>query len=399
MKNVIFVLCGFYIPAKNYGGPTTSIKNIVQECSDEYEFRIVVANHDLGEKEIYSNISEGWNEVGNAKVKYISDNEYTVRKLKQLFLQYDAKLIYLAGIFNININWRVLIVCKILGIPVLVAPRGELCKNTFSMKKYKKAPFLAFVNFFKFYKNAYFQATSEEEYEGIKKLMHIDENKIFFVPNLPSISTIPNKTTKKKGSLRVVFISRIQEKKNLLIAIKAMCLLKVDAIFDIYGPIESEKYWNECKAEIKKCGKNVKITYHGAVEPNLVNEVFSCYDCFLFPTISENYGHVIIEALMCGCIVVLSKGTTPWDDINGHAGFVCDNIQQYVEALECIASMDQDEINFQRVRIKEYLKKKINISVIAELHKGMFKNSITWVGNSNLTERSIKNEDNANDCI
>ena len=33
------------------------------------------------------------------------------------------------------------------------------------------------------------------------------------------------------------------------------------------------------------------------------------YHFFVFPTLTENYGHVIAESLICNCPVILSKGT------------------------------------------------------------------------------------------
>ena len=41
---------------------------------------------------------------------------------------------------------------------------------------------------------------------------------------------------------------------------------------------------------------------------------FSGYDAFLFPTFSENYGHVIVEALSVGTLVIISD-RTPWNDV------------------------------------------------------------------------------------
>jgi hypothetical protein len=38
------------------------------------------------------------------------------------------------------------------------------------------------------------------------------------------------------------------------------------------------------------------------------------YDLFLFPTLGENYGHVISEALASGCPVVISD-QTPWRNL------------------------------------------------------------------------------------
>ncbi|KEF34226.1 hypothetical protein RDMS_08205 [Deinococcus sp. RL] len=55
------------------------------------------------------------------------------------------------------------------------------------------------------------------------------------------------------------------------------------------------------------------MEYRGVAEHQRVREIFSSYDVFLFPTLGENYGHVIWEALAAGCPVVVSDQTS-WQD-------------------------------------------------------------------------------------
>ena len=195
-------------------------------------------------------------------------------------------------------------------------------------------------------KNVYFHVTSDDEIAGLKKYFFINNEKIIKVSN---IGIMPNKNKriyeKKEGELRITFISRIHEVKNLLYAIDIINMLKCKVNFDIYGPIESVDYWNKCENLIRESPSNVRINYCGEVNPGNIEDVFINYDCFLFPTKNENYGHVIAESLANGCPVVLSKGTTPWDDLDRKAGFVCNlNYKdEFVDALNYIASLGKDE--------------------------------------------------------
>jgi glycosyltransferase involved in cell wall biosynthesis len=45
-----------------------------------------------------------------------------------------------------------------------------------------------------------------------------------------------------------------------------------------------------------------------------VQQKFSQYHFFLFPTLSENFGHAIAESLSAGCPVIISDAT-PWRDL------------------------------------------------------------------------------------
>jgi len=59
---------------------------------------------------------------------------------------------------------------------------------------------------------------------------------------------------------------------------------------------------------------NVTVNYRGELPMEKVQATFSRYDAFLFPTLGENFGHVVAESLAAGCPVVCSTGT-PWTDL------------------------------------------------------------------------------------
>ena len=157
-----------------------------------------------------------------------------------------------------------------------------------------------------------------------------------------------------------MFVSRIHEVKNILLAIQIVKSLKCKAVFDIYGPIESKDYWDLCLKEMEHLSENIQINYCGLLPMDEVGKTFQNYDAFLFPTINENYGHVIAEALANGCPTVLSKGTTPWDDLDGVAGYIVDlkNETEFKEKLEKLASLDEEEYSALRKSTIEYFKRK-----------------------------------------
>ena len=161
----------------------------------------------------------------------------------------------------------------------------------------------------------------------------------------------------------MVFISRIHPKKNLLYAIECLSDVSGEVHFDIYGSIENKEYWEECKKAIELLPDNIHVQYCGLVEHDKVHDVFSNYDAFLFPTLSENYGHVIAEALLSGCPVIISD-QTPWTDVNnfgvGKAISLTDK-KVMSNAVQAIVDMDNDAMNEERIRIRDYLNIKLKI--------------------------------------
>ena len=61
---------------------------------------------------------------------------------------------------------------------------------------------------------------------------------------------------------------------------------------------------------------------------------------FFFPTLGENYGHVIFEALSVGCIPVISD-QTPWHEISlKHAGYELSLDNDFSKILDELAKND-----------------------------------------------------------
>lgn len=383
MKKKILIFNGWYLPSKRCGGPVTSIRNTVNACFDEYDFYIVALNHDFGEIKKFEGISEGWNQVGNAKVKYIDDHYYDFNKsrLNKLLEEIKPDLIWFSGILHPEIKLITMRLSRKLNIPVLFSPRGEVSKDRVTnLKAYKKIPYLFLAKHMGFYKGAWFHATSDDEKEGLIQYIGASEEKINYVRN---ISVIPedyrNDYKKIKGEVKLAFISRIHEVKNLKFAIEVVNnLIDISVKFDIYGPIESKEYWEECEKEISVLPENISVNYCGVLTPDEVGKVFSNYDGFLFPTFNENYGHVIAESLANGCPVILSKATTPWDDLDKIAGYICDlnNKTEFIDAIKKIAKMDKNEyLEFSNSTIDYYKTKLLNDDAIKG-HKYMFEKII-----------------------
>ena len=51
----------------------------------------------------------------------------------------------------------------------------------------------------------------------------------------------------------------------------------------------------KCKKLMNNLPKNIKTTFEGQVQHDKVQNYFSKYDLFIFPTRGENFGHVILS--------------------------------------------------------------------------------------------------------
>ena len=111
------------------------------------------------------------------------------------------------------------------------------------------------------------------------------------------------------------------------------------------------------------------------VEHARVNEVFAEHDLFLFPTLGENFGHVICEALIAGCPVLLSD-QTPWRNLE-EAGVGWDiplgeNGRFQTAVQQCIDADEEWYAGFV-ARTGEYAKKLIADPTVVEDNRRMFR--------------------------
>lgn len=372
---ILIILTGF-LPGKKFGGPPISVDNFCSLMKEDECF-IVTRNHDMGETETYKDIKSGWNDRENCKVLYLSDKEYGYRKYEEVIKEINPDVIYLQGLFQ-NCIIPCLFLAKKHNIPVLLAPRGELCAGAFK-KKYKKVPYIIFLKIFGLLNKVHFQSTSEEETEAIMQHLGITEDRIHFLTNVPSI---PKKEypvpEKQPGVAKFVFISRIVRKKNLKAAISYFKNIDGDVTFDIYGPIEDKDYWQECQDEIKFLPSNIKVNYCGLVSHDQIHETFARYHAFLFPTFSENFGHVIAEALSVGCPIIISD-QTPWNDvqyIDGGWSIPLDKIENFTSAIKDILYIDfKTETKYKKNMI-EYVVSKTDLKKIKSLYVESFSETI-----------------------
>lgn len=347
-KKDILIITGRYLPGYKDGGPVRSIKNLTDFLGDEYNFKILTCDRDHGDTESYPDIIiNDWNTVGKAQVYYVSPGGFTRSTIVELASRVD--LVYVCGCFNdYSINTLVANRLGKIKVPVVVASMGLFSPMAFRLKYKKKKLFTLIFNLLGMFRNIYWSATSEMEISEICQQVWAKKEQFYIAEDLPrKVDETPIVKRKEAGAVDVVWISRISPKKNLKVAIEILKDVTAKVSFTIYGPIHDQEYWDECRCELKKLPQNIKWQYKGNVESEEVVEKLKLHHVFLFPTLGENYGHVIQEALSAGCPCILSD-QTPWQDLEKkNVGYVypINNLKLFTEAIEYYASLNQTNWN------------------------------------------------------
>jgi glycosyltransferase involved in cell wall biosynthesis len=313
----VLATVGVFEPGFRGGGPIKSVARIVDTVPEGIDMSLITRDRDLGSSDPYPGLSGRWIARGRSHVFYLSTSrpQQWLRLVRELRAK-PFDLLYLNSLWEPTFTIIPVLAVR-LGLVqaknILLAPRGELSPGALTIKARKKRLFLKAWRPLLRSMDIGWHASTEREALDIRMIFPDARVTV----NSDQVS-LPDEALPvgfgHEGPVHLVFISRISPKKNLLLALEALRQLSSSAEFDIYGPAEDPDYWARCKSVIDHLPGHVRVTYHGELAPEEVREVFSRYDAFVFPTLGENFGHVIVESLSASCPVICSD-ETPWTDL------------------------------------------------------------------------------------
>lgn len=358
----VLVLTGYYLPGRNAGGPIRSIANMVERLSDQFAFRIVAPDHDVGDRSAYVGLPrDEWQPVGKAEVLYVSASRLKRGGLLDLVRNTPHDLLYLNSFFHPAFTLAPLGARRVGALgrtPTLIAPRGELSPGALTLKAYKKRPFIGVSRLAGLYRGVDWHATSPDEVRDIGRTVGEGVATVHLAPNLtaPPREPAPLTVRKRPGELSLVFMSRINAKKNLLFALQSLARVSGAVTFDVIGPIEDAAYWQRCRAAIAQLPSNVRVNHLGAIDHDRVHDALSAYHVFYLPTLGENHGHAIVEAMASGLPVLISD-RTPWRGLRDRqVGLDLDLARSdaFVEALDTFVAMDEAALGTWSAAARSY---------------------------------------------
>lgn len=309
----VLIFADAYLPGAKGGGPIRSLQEIMERMPPAVTLLMVTADRDLGDRHPYAGLSS--RVIGHGQHRVFYWNARSAHSWWFLFRILRARpydLLY------VNSLWSPLFTMLPISLPhgiirakrVLIAPRGELSPGALGLKRVKKRLALATWGHIVAAKSPLWHASTDLERTHI--LTHFPGADVLLQSD--SIGPAPTPTEPCHAAARFVFISRISPMKNLLFLLRALSNCREQLTLDIFGPLEDQRYWEKCEEAIKRLPANVTVQYRGELAMDRVQATFARYDAFLFPTLGENFGHVVPESLAAGCPVVCSTDT-PWTDL------------------------------------------------------------------------------------
>ncbi len=359
-RPIILCFVAHYLPGFCSGGPVQSIANFVDHLGDEFDIRIVTRDRDLSDTVPYPDVLiDVWSTLGKAKVFYASPSMISLKGITTLLRDTPHDILYINSFFAFEFTALPLLLRRIGIVPVkpcVIAPRGEFSTGALALKKFKKWIYISLVKKLGLYRNLHWQASSDFEKADICREFGSVAKWINVAPDLTPLLTENLKISKTRvpGPLRLIFLSRISPKKNLDFLIRVLAKISAEVDLAIYGPQEDALYWKKCLDLINQLPQNIHVKVCGQVPQEQVRNTFSEHDVFVFPTLGENFGHVIFESLMA-CTPVIVSNQTPWlQDNNGGLQVLHLEEALWLNEIDILIKSEKSVLAQKRIAAAEY---------------------------------------------
>ncbi|MCR8560170.1 glycosyltransferase [Mucilaginibacter sp. BJC16-A38] len=331
----ILQICAAYKPAFVYGGPTRSVSALSEQ--------LVKAGIGV---EVFTTTANGSSElpVKNGKKVKVDGVPVTYFKrvtgdhthfspalLKQLWV--DAQKF---DVIHIHAWWNLVsvlscFICLLKRVPVIVSPRGTLSPYSFRNKNSGIKALIHHLVSKPLLKSCFLHVTSQRENDAVKILIH--PRIMVTLPNFIELPAPAMPTFKERTScFKLLFLSRIEEKKGLELLIGALALLPVTCKLTIAGSGD-EAYVKHLKAFAIDRNVAGKIEWIGFQNRHKF-EVLQNHDLFVLPSYDENFGNAVIESLSVGTPVLISEEVGLAAYVNSkRLGWICQTSESSVASV------------------------------------------------------------------
>ncbi|RFZ82247.1 glycosyltransferase [Mucilaginibacter terrenus] len=337
-----------YKPAYVYGGPTMSVAMLCEELTKTGVFVDVFTTTANGntELDVTPNVLQNVDGVDVTYFKRITKDHthFSPALLKHLnghVRNYD--------VVHIHAWWNLVSVLSCFvavknGIPVVISPRGMLSSYSFDngIKGIKSILHNSIGK--RLLSKCHIHATSDYEAAVIKRLINTD--RIHALPNFVKLSHSENNTSPMPTKeLKLLFFSRIDEKKGLDILLESLKILTLPFQLTIAGdgnPVYIEKL-KQLSTVIQD-----KISWVGFIKEDKFN-LIAKHDLLVLPSHDENFANVVVESLSVGTAVLLSENVGLADYVlDNNFGWVCKTTPSSI--TENIANVAANKVLLEDIR-------------------------------------------------
>jgi len=250
------------------------------------------------------------------------------------------------------------LVAKWYKIPVVLSPRGMLTSYTFGNRNSFSKRIIHKLMGETLLKYCHIHATSEQEKRDILKIVRpksirVIANLVILGAGAVASEYCASVEDEKSPVLKMIFLSRIEEKKGLELFFEALTLVHIPWQLSI-GGTGKEEYIQSLRDKAEMLKLTERITWLGQVSNEDKFNLMAMHDLTVLTSYNENFANVVVESLSVGTPVLISKFV-------GLADYVAD------KNLGWITGLDIEEIKTLIIQAYQGIEKRKEIRTVAPM--------------------------------
>jgi glycosyltransferase involved in cell wall biosynthesis len=352
----ILVVTPAYIPAWSFGGVVSALHRLFQEMVSQGD-DVTVYTTDAGLPSDDEGAQIGFRVINGVKVHYfkcdcknpILSRELT-KRTKETIGQFD--LMHLAAVWQpLSIGARRAAVKA--GCPYVLALHGSLDPWSRTHKRWKKLLYYLLVELQNIRLATGVLYTSQMELKGSS--LHVRKGQEFcIIPNGVSFAQWDRDdegAAQWRAELGIspntflyLSVGRLHFKKGLELVVRALAPLRQRNWHLAFVGNDEDGTKAKLVRLASDLGLTDQVSFHSTVSENRLPAIYSAGDLFVLPSYHENFGNVVLEALACGCPVIISDQVAIREYLVGIKGVVVRKryISLWSEVLERALSKGDD---------------------------------------------------------
>lgn len=338
-----------YLPATRYGGPIYSVHGL---CAALVRQGLSVS--------VYTTSVDG---PGNSDVEHgcpqmldgVEVSYFESSLLRRIYYSRGMKkalqkqlgvfdLLHLHSIFLYPTNTAARIAER-KHVPYVLSPRGMLDKALIRSKsRFIKNAWLTLIERTTIANASLIHLTSERESSELDAFNYAFPERVIIPNGVDRIACEPGSRDSCSNDFRVLFIGRIHWKKQIGRIIESLQHINFEIELVIAGNDESG-HRSTLERLINNLGLNdgrkTRVRFMGEVTGDEKYKLYSSANAMLLPSISENFGNTVIEAMAMGCPVIVTPEVGASNIVAGaRAGLITDGTPRSIAS--CLMKLKND---------------------------------------------------------
>jgi glycosyltransferase involved in cell wall biosynthesis len=309
--NILHVTASYY-PAVRYGGPIYTVHSLAKALVQRGH-RVVVYTTNVDGDQRLKIPPGGATLLDGVEVHYFPTSwariywsPEMVRALNANVGQFDIVHAHAAFLYPTVAARRA---SRRAGVPFVYSPRGMLVYDLIKRKNpVSKALWIILFEATNIRAAAFVHATSALEAHDLGSL-RLNPKKVRVIPNGVDIVEVASNPTETEGlfdTLKpyVLILGRVNWKKGIDRLIRAMSFVPSIKLAIVGN--DDDNYTPQLRAIARECGIDERVVFAGpAYGQDKLNWMKNA-ELFVLPSYSENFGVVVLEAMGCGCPVIIT---------------------------------------------------------------------------------------------